>query len=79
MRPTFWDWYLNQGRDPGALYPREPAGGFADPHECDPHVALARSESREGPGLRCGTCGKRAEGNYSDDAGPVCDACIGRK
>lgn len=44
--------------------------------ECDPHLALARSESREGPGLTCGTCGQPAQGNYSDGDGPVCDACI---
>ncbi len=45
------------------------------PGDCDPHLALARSESRE-TRLVCGTCGRRAEGNYSDDNGHVCDACI---
>lgn len=45
------------------------------PHDCDPHLALARSESAPGRPLVCCDCGGHAEGNISTDAGAVCDRC----
>jgi hypothetical protein len=42
----------------------------------DPHLDLCHAEHARSPALTCGTCGGPAQGNYSDDAGEVCDTCI---
>ena len=39
-------------------------------------IAFRAAENYEPPALVCGLCGGEAEGEYYDDEGEVCNACI---